>query len=236
MRIEDLPLVQAHRGYWVKGVQENTIAAFKEAAKAGARMIEFDVQLSKDNIPIVFHDDTIARFSNARDRVADLTAQQLAQLVSAPTLREVLQSTEIPLFKNIELKSSSVKDNGLEREVAKVVRSTYSEKQILFSSFNPLSLMRIKNELPNVMRALLVSPEKHPKNSIWLRKMWLKFLADPQLLHLDRDMVTLAFLRSQKLPVAVWTVNSQDDIQQLLDWGVVSVISDHVVNESDLQT
>ena len=47
--------VVAHRGYASKYL-ENTITALNEAVKVGAEMVEFDVQLTKDGIPIMVHD------------------------------------------------------------------------------------------------------------------------------------------------------------------------------------
>jgi len=58
----------AHRG--ASGVApENTKIAFVKALDMGARAIEFDVQLTRDNVPIVFHDDTLERTTDGRGRV-----------------------------------------------------------------------------------------------------------------------------------------------------------------------
>jgi glycerophosphoryl diester phosphodiesterase len=107
-----LPRLQCHRGYWIKGAQENTIEALVLAREKGAMMTEFDVQISRDQQPVLFHDETVDRFllsgvSDKKDRldvgsnqellkfqgrlVKDLTAAELKECVNAPTLESVFQ-------------------------------------------------------------------------------------------------------------------------------------------------
>ncbi|MBI3925841.1 MAG: glycerophosphodiester phosphodiesterase [Armatimonadetes bacterium] len=83
-------LVIAHRGA-SSLAPENTIPAFRIAVERyGAKMIELDVQLSRDGVPMVIHDSTLGRTTDARDRypgrkkwpVADFTAEELRGLDS----------------------------------------------------------------------------------------------------------------------------------------------------------
>ena len=52
-----LPRLQAHRGYWVGGLPQNTIAAIQKAAELNYQMVEFDVRLTADKMVILFHDE-----------------------------------------------------------------------------------------------------------------------------------------------------------------------------------
>jgi glycerophosphoryl diester phosphodiesterase len=61
----------------------STLFAFKEALRKGAHVLEMDVQLAKDGVLIVQHDDTVARTTNSSARVADLTSTELAALDNA---------------------------------------------------------------------------------------------------------------------------------------------------------
>ena len=47
---------QLHRGYWRRGVRENTLAAFEEAHRVGCEMVEMDVRLSKNGTTSGFHE------------------------------------------------------------------------------------------------------------------------------------------------------------------------------------
>ncbi len=69
----------AHRG-WHKTHVENTLEAFRAAYGAGCHMVEFDVQLSRDGVPVVFHDDDCQRLAGRRENVYDLTWEELRGL------------------------------------------------------------------------------------------------------------------------------------------------------------
>ncbi|WKB37060.1 glycerophosphodiester phosphodiesterase family protein [Terrilactibacillus sp. S3-3] len=53
----------AHRGLSIE-YPENTMSAFKAAEQAGADGIELDVQLSKDGVPVIIHDESLERTTN----------------------------------------------------------------------------------------------------------------------------------------------------------------------------
>ena len=68
-----------HRG--AKGyVAENTLASFQKALELDVDIIELDVHVSKDNIPVVIHDATVDRTTNAKGKVIDFTAKELQNL------------------------------------------------------------------------------------------------------------------------------------------------------------
>ncbi len=224
-----LPRLQAHRGYWLGGAQENTLEAFRQARERGALMIECDVQLSKDLIPVLFHDEDLQRLAGRPEQVKNLTARELKEWAKAPTLSEVLKDSACPRFVNIELKSKLKLDDPLERKVAQVVRAAKAENRVLFSSFNPFSLYRISLHLPDVPRALLVTQDDDPENHFLLKKMWLAPFLKFHLLHLDQHMVNeekMNIWQKKKIPVAVWTVNGAPEIQKFLKMGAISVITD----------
>ena len=93
-------LIAAHRGDWF-WAPENSIAAFRNCIEAGIDILEIDVRLSKDGIPVVIHDLTLERTTTGSGKVADFTLAELKQLYlkdavevvtkeSIPTLEEVL--------------------------------------------------------------------------------------------------------------------------------------------------
>jgi glycerophosphoryl diester phosphodiesterase len=118
------PLVFAHRGGCALG-PENTLTAFDRGLAAGADGLELDVQLSKDGVVVVHHDETLDRTTDVRGPVAGLTADELSrvdaayrfqpeaghplrgQQIGVPTLVEVL--TRFPATRVIiEMKGSSL--------------------------------------------------------------------------------------------------------------------------------
>jgi glycerophosphoryl diester phosphodiesterase len=225
-----VPRIQAHRGLWKsKGLQENTLDSFHAAKNYRISMCECDLRLSKDQIPVVFHDENLSRLAETEEFVSELTAKELKEKAQVPTLREILLDPFCPRLWNLELKSKVIVDDPLERKVAQEIKLQGAEGRVLFSSFNPFSLMRIGLYLPHVPRALLVTSERSKDNHWLLRHMILAPLFSIHLLHLDQHMLgegELELWKKKGFPVAVWTVNGQAEIEKYLNQGVVSVITD----------
>jgi len=229
-----VPRLQAHRGYWLGGAQENTMAAFSEAQRMGARMIELDVRLSKDLIPVVYHDEDLGRFSSpsgGRTLLSNLTAKEISQSVGAPTLAEVLNSTQITAKINIELKTTRILNESLERRVLREIDRSNAWDRVLISSFNPFSLWRISLMTDRLPLALLVAEDMEYQI---LRELWLLPFLKFHLLHLSQAMASpevLSYWRSKGVPVAVWTVNDAAQAAALLEGGCLSIISDNIFSE-----
>ena len=69
----------AHRGLWNEERPENSAAAFSAAVERGYG-IETDVRLTKDKVPVLFHDDTLTRMCGDDRRVIDCTYEELSEL------------------------------------------------------------------------------------------------------------------------------------------------------------
>lgn len=225
-----LPEWQAHRGYWRGGAPQNTMASLIEARRNAAPMAEFDVRVTKDRIVVLFHDADLEIVGRKDLKLKDLTFRELEAHVrdqfQVATLREVLSSTDVPELLNIELKSETLLNDPLERLVAQVVDETGAAGRILFSSFNPVSIWKISNLLPNVPRAFLISPDMEERS---LREMWFAPFLKIHMLNLDKSMVTEASMRLWKrlgVPIAVWTAYDETEIEHYLNLGVASVITD----------
>jgi len=103
---------------------ENTLAAFREAIRLGAHMIEFDVALTSDGHPVIMHDSTVDRTTNGTGRISELTFDAIRQLDAGmkknlhfageqvPTLDEVLDIMPHNIWLNIHIKGG--------REVGKI--------------------------------------------------------------------------------------------------------------------
>ena len=69
----------AHRGFSSK-YPENTILSFKKAIEAGATMLELDVQLTKDDQVVVFHDEDANRLCGRQLQIRSSSRDSLASL------------------------------------------------------------------------------------------------------------------------------------------------------------
>ena len=124
----------AHRG--ASGSHpENTLAAFREAVRLGAHMIELDVYLTKDKRLVVIHDRTVDRTTDGTGNVSDLTLAQLKRLDAGswkapefkderiPTLRESLAVMPLNVWLNVHLKGGAELGASVARAIAETGRS-----------------------------------------------------------------------------------------------------------------
>jgi hypothetical protein len=101
------PLFIAHRGASAEA-PENTLAAFRRALALGVDGIELDVQVSRDGVPMVFHDATLVRLTGRRGRIGQFTRCELranpVRGEAIPTLAEVLALTRDRAVVQVEIK------------------------------------------------------------------------------------------------------------------------------------
>jgi glycerophosphoryl diester phosphodiesterase len=90
--------VIAHRGFSAK-YPENTLLAFREAIKAGAWMIETDIRLSADDVPMIFHDSRLKRVCGREEGVEDLLCLVLSQIDISAYFDPALPTQTIPTLK-----------------------------------------------------------------------------------------------------------------------------------------
>ncbi len=231
-----VPRFQAHRGFH-EVETENTLAAFRAARAKGAVMFELDIRLSKDLVPVVFHDIDLRRIVGRTDRVGDLNFKELKQLTNLPSLQEVLTDAALPQLINIEMKAEMFWCADFVKAVVQVVRETKAESRVLFSSFNPMCVYLLAQHIPEVPRALLATGEEDDGNKIYLKKLWLAPYVQANLLHLDWRHITTKEIQKYKsrgIPVALWTMNDPDKAAEFLNAGALSIISDKIMCDSDL--
>lgn len=163
------PAVFAHRGASAHA-PENTLAAFELALRQGCDGIELDAMLTADREVVVFHDSNLQRTTGIQGRVSGLPLATLKQLDAGsyfdvqykneriPTLDETLEVLGNRTVINIELKNYRSLRDDLPEIVAEIVRKHALHANILFSSFNPIALRKIKRQLPHAPLALLALP------------------------------------------------------------------------------
>ena len=235
----------AHRG-GARRRPENTMAAFDYAVNLGVDAIELDIHLSQDGVPVVIHDPTLERTTDGRGAVADHTADALSRLdaayafedsglfpyrgqgIGVSSLEQVLTRHRDMSFL-IELKGASAE---LARRAVDVVRRCDAVERVLFGSFSLVSLAAIRESglpfitsaaVPEGLRALL-------RSHLWIGpgRTEYQLFQVPEVRKRVR-IVTPRFVRLARrasLPVQVWVVNDEADMQRLLSWGVTGIISD----------
>ena len=166
------PVIWAHRGMSLQ-YPENTLEAFRAAAELGPALggIETDVQLSKDGVVMIFHDETLDRVTDTKGNLRDFTFEELRRVkimrhdgtfTQIPTLEEVLALLKPYCEKNglrlnLELKTSVYRYEGIEKKTLEIVRKYGMEKYVLYSSFLMDSIRQIKELNPKAETAMLAT-------------------------------------------------------------------------------
>ncbi len=228
-------IVIAHRGFSGQA-PENTLASFKKAIELGSDMIELDVRFSKDGQVVVIHDNTIDRTTNGRGKVADYTLKELKQFDAGswfapqfsgeqiPTLKEVLELAKGRIRVNIEIKNESLGQyavTDLADRALQEVKEAEMADQIIFSSFYPSALTRIKQRDPRIWVALLYSrswnylPEITGGNPFSVLNLRNSYLTKGKI----------ATIHQKGMKVNVYTVNSEEEMQQFVEWGIDGIIT-----------
>lgn len=225
------PWVIGHRGsaYEV----ENTFEAVKSAAECQADYAEIDIQLSKDGVPVVFHDSTLSRLSDVNDKVSDLTVAQLKQVVlsqndkeaSIVTLEELLikmSNENLSIRLLVELKASENADQLISQTI-EVVENQQMVTQCIFMSSDIYIVQSLQSLRPNWWIGYCIYGSVGDiGDSIW--EMNIDFLA------MEESYASTTFIQravSQMLPVYLWTVNDSKRMQQYLNMGVSGIITDY---------
>ncbi len=223
----------AHRGA-CKAAPENTLPAFTLAAELGADGIELDVQLTKDGIPVVLHDDTIERTSNGSGPVNTFTLEELRQFdfsagvpgfenTKIPTLEEVYAfAGPRKLLVNVEIKATGAADPVMEKALLILEHRFGMREQVLYSSFNHDSLISLKKAIPHAKLAALYMATLH-RPWLYARSMGAAALHPYIATNKPQNMVVMC--RAFEVELNPWTVDDKEQLVTLLKAGVNGIIT-----------
>ena len=239
------PVIFAHRGASAYA-PENTMAAFRLAAQQGVEAVELDAKLSADGEVIVIQDTTVDRTTNATGEVRQFKWQDFQQMDAGshfseqfrgepvPSLRQVFEEFGKKLYINVELTNYATPRDQLPEKVAELVKQYQLEDWVLFSSFNPFNLLRIRRLLPECPVAILALEGA----SGWLARSFIGSWFAPQIVHPYLRDATKAYIQRQherNRRVHVWTVNEPADIQRLFKDGVDGIFTDDPLRAQQLR-
>ncbi len=156
----------AHRAYHdrAQGRPENSLGAVRAALAAGYG-IEIDLQLSKDGVPMVFHDEWMERLTEATGFVKDYTAEALGRIPlryttdTIPTLAEVLAlvAGRVPLLIELKDQTGTMSETDGRLEAATAAALAACQGPVAVMSFNPHSIAHMARLAPNLPRGLTTS-------------------------------------------------------------------------------
>ncbi len=226
----------AHRGA-SSLAPENTFAAFDLALKNGADGFELDVQLSKDGIPVIIHDEILERTTTGQGPVQNFTAAELKTLDAGSWFAPEYSGQSIPaleeffiryrgenLLFNLELKNYTVVQPGLEEAVLAVILKFGLEEKVIISSFNHDSLTVCHRLNPAVRTGLLyVLDIEEPWH--YARALGCSSV-HPLFFHLQFPELLSGF-KAHHFPLYPWTVNDPELMKFFVEKEIEGIITDY---------
>jgi glycerophosphoryl diester phosphodiesterase len=229
---------------------ENTLAAFARAISDGADGIEFDVRLSRDEVPVVIHDATLKRTGLREGLVAQLTSSELQTIdvgswfdsrtrnapgpyagEKLPTLAQVfdLLRENIGLL-YVEMKFNAGEVFRLAAEVARIIREGHMRERVIVESFDLSAIAQVKKIDPRIRTAALFQPQLRGPFSVLRRRNLIDLArvcgADEIALH--HKLINRGFIekiRHSGFAVVVWTVDRPVWIKRARSLGIKALIA-----------
>ncbi len=217
----------AHRGLHdnASDAPENSMRAFRKAAEAGFG-IELDVQMTKDGVPVVFHDDTLKRVCGVEGKVSQYTYEELQELSlcgtdqKIPKFADVLKLVDgrVPLIVELKIESTDT-------SVCPAADRLLSEYKGMYciESFNPLGVLWYRQNRPRVMRGQLADAfykEGEYRGLLYflLQNLLFNWLVKPDFIaynHKYPGMLSRSICRKiYRSTAAAWTIRSQEELDE----------------------
>lgn len=212
--------IYAHRGLSHK-YPEGSRSAYQGAIDVGADGLECDIRLTRDRVPICFHDRTTTRITGKKGFVGRLTLAEMRNRYEIITLEELLDlaiSSRSDLL--IETKHPTLRGGNVERAVIEEIklRSEAIAKSgidVTVMSFSLLAVLRI---LHSGLSAGYV-----------IKRRWRLWYLPTKRIALDIELARKnrrVLERLHDKEVFIWTANSDDEISFVKGSGVAGLITD----------
>lgn len=226
----------AHRGFSGR-YPENTMLAFKKAVESGCDGIENDVQLTRDGVAVICHDETLDRTTDGGGFIKQYTYKELSKLdagikwgnefegLRIPTLDEFLDYVkDKELYINIELKTGIVLYDGIEELVIKKIHDYKLQHNVILSSFNHYSMVKCKKIDSGIKTGLLYEaglfhPEKYAE--------YVGADALHPLFYSVLDEKVVKGIKEKNLLINTYTVNEEKYMRRLIQLGIDGIITNY---------
>lgn len=235
--------IAAHRG--ASGIApENTIAAYEEAIKGGAEMIEIDVQMTFDKKIICYHDFKLGRTAIGKKPIARLPYKYLRKLDVGTWFDRYFQSERIPTlsdainlirdraYLNIEIKSHK-KENNLEKalKVYEVVKQEEYIPYTLFASFDFPLIAELKKRDPQIHIAGI----KIPGNDTPASELKEKFGIEAFIVSIDELTPEIdADCKQHGIYLAVYSVDNWYELEKIKKYNIKTIVSNFPASVSGI--
>jgi len=215
-------------------IWESTKSAYIRAFNKGAKAIEMDIQLTKDNEIIILHDDTLDRTTNSTGNASELTLLEFDRVFTnknynetLPTLKWVFEKFKNNITYIIEVKKPKTADKNkiIIEKLINLIKEYHLENNCQVISFYPSPLTLLKKFAPEISTGLLI----YTKNIISIMFLNFAFTYGVDTISFNYDGLTEDLVNQCRMAgfkVATWTVNSREDFEFMKKLKIDYITSD----------
>lgn len=227
----------AHRGFSAN-FPENTIAALEGALDAGAVALEWDVRVTADGTPVLFHDDRLDRTTDGSGDFSEVSMERLAHLDAGSwfspqfvgtrisTLEEVLHAIE-PRVERIYPELKGVRSPSDLDTILRLLRESGLHSRTILISLDHAILEQVRARDSEIFLGWVVSREEDMDGCAGQVARDGRAILDPAArLLLDNPDRTKRLTAT--IPLATWTVDDPAEASALLDLGVRRITTNQV--------
>lgn len=227
----------AHRGF-SSVAPENTLPSYKLAKEMGFAYVETDVRWTKDNIPVIIHDDTVDRTSNGTGKVEDITLTNLKNLdfgswkdieysgTIIPTFEEfIFYCKQLNLHPYIELKSAITTDRTT--LLIDIVKKAGMINNVTWISFNFNNLNLILENQPTARCGY----SEILDYTVILKVINIKTSINNVFILAKNNSITDNLAKAsllEDIPIEAWTIDESDEVLRLVNKGVSGIITNRL--------
>ena len=220
-------LIIGHRGA-PSLKHENTLESFNIALQKKVNGIELDVQLTKDNQLVVFHDLHTYSLNQKDSLIKEMFFIDLQKIKpTIPTLEDVLKIVPPNKELHIEIKSNQISNAILINKTYKLVSQYQLIDQTIFSSFNPFLLLTLKQLCPSVRIGLLWT---QCPNEPWFITHYSYYKILPYSFHASIEYITTEiakWAKDKSMKLYCYTVNNHKQLKKAQKLHADGIFSDY---------
>lgn len=216
-------LVVGHRGL-PHDSRENTLASFQAAIDAGANMIECDVQLTRNGVPVILHDETLERLWQDPRKLAEIDYDSIRE-TGIPSLEELcVFLSQNNCFLYLEMKSyTDIPASKFVQAVVPVLENYALLPRVVLVSFDTLLIFQAKKQYPELLVGCNICYAYELDQVVEFQRKKVNFLCPAKEL-VNRER--LKYWHELGFAVVPFTVNNPEKMKQLRQLGVDGLTTD----------
>ncbi|MEO7349059.1 MAG: glycerophosphodiester phosphodiesterase family protein [Terrimesophilobacter sp.] len=231
--------IAGHRGDR-SSAPENTMPAFNAAFDSSMDFIEADIQLTKDNVPVMMHDTFVNRTTNGQGRVRDFTYSEIHKLDAGAWYSPTFQGTHVPKLESLLslLQAKTAEDNpkkallelkgfwSLEEVwiVTDLIAKYRVGNVVIMSSFDPVTIDHI-HEVDNTLPLAIIT-NNLPTDPVAYAKLYGAVALIVNQSAVENDPWVVDRMHRSGLGIILYTLNSKAAWERALRLGVDGIITD----------